>query len=429
MTTNYRYHFCDFQCMEKCAWRCEHLQCSKLCCEPCDRELCEHPNTALIKECQHPSIGVCGEKMPRLCRVCNKDEVEEIFFGNEDEEDARFIELEDCKHVIEVEGLIGWMKADPEQDETSSNGNRNSIQFKKCPKCKTNIRCTKSLNTFIQASLRDIQQVKLKTCGVPKVNKMTQCHLFERVNAILENEPVNKDSLHLRSIYREILNETKLKGKFAQPKPNQTLIELNNKLDLVEKLKEVYSAFDGREKSLQNLCTDAIEKFDRRIRMASSFIKDYKNCEQQRVDISTEISFLELMSSVIVKACSQPFNDIGKKFLNDAFILANKYGSATESVRKEFKDIVSEASKHSSGIGIPMEDKEMILKAMGLSRGHWYKCPNGHVYAIGECGGATQRSKCPECGRTIGGGSHTLESDNAVATEMDGATVAAWPPR
>ena len=55
-----------------------------------------------------------------------------------------------------------------------------------------------------------------------------------------------------------------------------------------------------------------------------------------------------------------------------------------------------------------------------------YKCPNGHIYAIGECGGAMQESQCPECGAKIGGRSHTLTSGNSVAREMDGARFAAW---
>ena len=29
---------------------------------------------------------------------------------------------------------------------------------------------------------------------------------------------------------------------------------------------------------------------------------------------------------------------------------------------------------------------EMIIKALGLGSGHWYTCPNGHPYAIGDCG-------------------------------------------
>lgn len=39
----------------------------------------------------------------------------------------------------------------------------------------------------------------------------------------------------------------------------------------------------------------------------------------------------------------------------------------------------------------------MIIKAIGLSSGHWYECPNGHPYVIGECGGAMEKTKCPEC--------------------------------
>ena len=34
-------------------------------------------------------------------------------------------------------------------------------------------------------------------------------------------------------------------------------------------------------------------------------------------------------------------------------------------------------------------ERSQIVKAMGMGLGHWFKCPNGHVYAIGECGGAT----------------------------------------
>ena len=56
----------------------------------------------------------------------------------------------------------------------------------------------------------------------------------------------------------------------------------------------------------------------------------------------------------------------------------------------------------------------MIVKAMNFSQGHWYKCPNGHIYAIGECGGAMQESRCPECNARIGGTSHNLIPGNQV---------------
>jgi hypothetical protein len=74
-----------------------------------------------------------------------------------------------------------------------------------------------------------------------------------------------------------------------------------------------------------------------------------------------------------------------------------------------------------SGLQITQDEKVMILEAMKLQQGHWYKCKNGHVYCITECGGAMEESKCPECGARIGGTNHALVGDNAVATEMDGA--------
>lgn len=77
------------------------------------------------------------------------------------------------------------------------------------------------------------------------------------------------------------------------------------------------------------------------------------------------------------------------------------------------------------------EERRMIVEAMkhdlGYKQGNWFKCPNGHYYCIGECGGAMQESKCPDCGATIGGTQHRLTSDNTFAPEMDGATHAAWP--
>ncbi|KNC53025.1 uncharacterized protein AMSG_09316 [Thecamonas trahens ATCC 50062] len=53
------------------------------------------------------------------------------------------------------------------------------------------------------------------------------------------------------------------------------------------------------------------------------------------------------------------------------------------------------------------------------SQGHFFKCPNGHIYVITECGGAMVQGACNECGATIGGASHRLRGDNAVASLDD----------
>ena len=49
-------------------------------------------------------------------------------------------------------------------------------------------------------------------------------------------------------------------------------------------------------------------------------------------------------------------------------------------------------------------ENEPGLRGTGYNgSGHEYRCVNGHIYFIGNCGGAMEESRCPECGEVIGG--------------------------
>jgi hypothetical protein len=50
--------------------------------------------------------------------------------------------------------------------------------------------------------------------------------------------------------------------------------------------------------------------------------------------------------------------------------------------------------------------------------GHFNRCSCGFIYVIGECGGAMQAMRCPECRRTIGGANHNLQEGNAPAIDF-----------
>lgn len=91
-------------------------------------------------------------------------------------------------------------------------------------------------------------------------------------------------------------------------------------------------------------------------------------------------------------------------------------------------ELIDKTKRKRTGVclGIGNEERLMILKAMQLKQGHWYNCPNGHVYCITECGGAMEEAECNECHAKIGGLRHTLREDNRVATGMDGSVHAAW---
>ena len=101
-------------CKKKCSWRCRHHKCTKLCGELCDRPRCDKPCNKILRcgrkqdpHRPHRCRGLCGE--PCICAVCekndNRDPITEIMFGMEEDEDALFIQLPDCKHIFAVKGL------------------------------------------------------------------------------------------------------------------------------------------------------------------------------------------------------------------------------------------------------------------------------------------------------------------------------------
>ncbi|KAJ8042120.1 NFX1-type zinc finger-containing protein 1 [Holothuria leucospilota] len=75
-------------CREPCQWRCKHQRCLLSCGSDCMRSVCNKPCDKKIS-CGHFCIGICGEPCPTLCRICDKEDVTTILFGNEDELDAR----------------------------------------------------------------------------------------------------------------------------------------------------------------------------------------------------------------------------------------------------------------------------------------------------------------------------------------------------
>ena len=85
-------------------------------------------------------IGLCGDPCPRWCRICDEKKVKEIFFGNEDEPNARFVFLKDCKHIVEVNGMKDWLNSRHDLMNEETTDKNNAIQFPECPKCKTQIR-------------------------------------------------------------------------------------------------------------------------------------------------------------------------------------------------------------------------------------------------------------------------------------------------
>ena len=85
----------------------------------------------------------------------------------------------------------------------------------------------------------------------------------------------------------------------------------------------------------------------------------------------------------------------------------------------DFEDLKTTARRLKENIND--NDISSIVRAVNQAEGeyyerswssHWYECPNGHPYFIGECGGAMETSRCLECNEQIGGGQHRLLQGN-----------------
>ena len=94
-------------CRESCSWECQHYKCFKRCYEICDRPRCNEPCEKILP-CYHACRGLMCEK-ECICAVCMTNDggvpITELRFGGEDEEDARFIKLPDCGHILAVSDL------------------------------------------------------------------------------------------------------------------------------------------------------------------------------------------------------------------------------------------------------------------------------------------------------------------------------------
>ncbi|XP_072308696.1 NFX1-type zinc finger-containing protein 1-like [Eucyclogobius newberryi] len=399
------------RCVEPCAWQCPHQTCTKLCHEPCDRPPCDEPCDKALP-CGHPCIGLCGEKCPGKCRVCDREEVTEIFFGFEQEEDALFIQLQDCGHIIERRAMDQYMEMDERQQE---NEEQVAIKLKECPKCRTPIRKNLRYGSHINRCLAEIELVKQKIAG--------------------NQEDIQAKTLALRKLWRENKHKAEFNYEFDKIKdqlksPHLSSADLwvvENKMDFFTRVAKLLVM------ERENMSSSEGELFKERIQEFVGLLQapQQRFTEQQVFDLERELRRLTLLaklnahSKMALNRGQRGNIQMEEQTLRD--ILA-KCGPFTEGDEAGVKQILELLKKKFplTGLGISDEERKMIVSAIQLP-GHWFKCPNGHVYLISDCGGATESRKCPDCNAVIGGASHRVTSGNQLASEMDGAQRPAWP--
>jgi hypothetical protein len=408
-------------CKEECTRKCDHQTCTNYCGDICSVPPCEE-NCKKTLKCGHQCIGFCGDPCPPKCLICDKEELTEVFFGSEDE-DARYIVLNDCGHIFESTGMEQWLHRDEEE-----------IGFKLCPKCKTAIKTTQRYSDCIKQALADVAFVKTNVHGTKKENDDKRVHLEQKLALLLHTSKIRLGSFCQTLEKTLVVLENRLKvtrkGKF-QPINKHELSAVESKLQIIEHIENICSKKkttavleDGPP---ADICLPQVEFIMQIVNRDLDCITEQEiddvDFELSRLSRIMEFNQIKASSSFRFRLTDSKIKLIVTRIEGILFDL-KKF---SEECEKSVVQLLKELSKLvASAIGISEMEKREIVKAMGFKQGHWFKCRNGHPYVIADCGGAMVESVCNECGERIGGANHSLRADNAVATEMDGARYGAW---
>jgi hypothetical protein len=343
---------------------------------------------------------------------------------------SRFVYLPDCGHTIEVSALDTWMLMENEE---------NGIRRKCCPRCQTVINSCLRYGDVIKKNFEDIVLVKNKIFDMRRHPKEFAKAVKARIRLLSEFSVGGRWWSTMKHPIKSLITGTlshldqlvtPSKGKYRhQSLDGDQRHKIQVTFDVINRMCKLIHAIHFTSVRLEpNHIKDLLDQLQT---IFTSFNGRNRICNQEYRDFIHEIERLDLIRAYYLLLCSPCYSAGHPSVPKLAAIKRNLMEDVTklDDPRKtETVELLEEAAEMlKSPLGINKEEKEQIVKAMGMRQGHWFKCPNGHVYVIGDCGGATEESTCNECGAKIGGGSHRLRQDNQLAPEMDGATRGAWP--
>ncbi|XP_046667701.1 NFX1-type zinc finger-containing protein 1-like isoform X2 [Homalodisca vitripennis] len=418
-------------CKEPCDYQCIHSRCTKKCGDLCDRKPCTEP-CYLSLPCSHPCVGFCGEPCPP-CKQCFPEHYEEFFFtGEETEEDAKWVLLNDCKHVIEVTGLETWLGMDQEGSE---------IKLKACPKCRHTepnryISTTQRYLNEVKRTFIDIQAVKQKIFGQVEEIRNKRKELLKEISKIspkemegFNNEDQSEDKL--KTLRESLLVEL----KYVKNKRRNEIS--THKASLLNFMASIYLAIQERVvNDWKNLTEANKKKAFKHVNFYITILNQRKEkiSEEEILSFNREVDRLHrifdllLLESTANFLALASFNaDIQKKVREFHVDLKQKIYSLkpyNESEDKEVKEILKEVSKKLNTV-VSDEERRMVHRAMATSfnggersTNRWYRCGGCRdVYCVANCGAINQIAKCGRCGHTIGDQSRIRNEEMARALQ------------
>ena len=110
--------------------------------------------------------------------------------------------------------------------------------------------------------------------------------------------------------------------------------------------------------------------------------------EQQTKDLEAELNRIRRLIYIqaLVTSLKQTLKTEEQEGIDTMQYLTKKAGPFTADDQQKFDSLVKrlEHLKNLPGLGTTERERLQIVQGINLAKGHWYVCPNGHPYVIGD---------------------------------------------
>ncbi|KAG4293627.1 hypothetical protein FPRO06_00212 [Fusarium proliferatum] len=163
------------------------------------------------------------------------------------------------------------------------------------------------------------------------------------------------------------------------------------------------------------------------LRSCEKLIEQAQQAKLPRIVVAATLAFARVSQLLAWRSQAADKSSVQKS--------EEKNTEAVEDRMNTARQLLHKALEHCSQLGNSDEMKERVQAMLGLFEpryeevtpeelasiksamvsgrggiathsGHWYRCVNGHPFAIGECGMPMEVARCSECGAPIGGRNH-----------------------
>lgn len=288
------------------------------------------------------------------------------------DESDRFVKLQNCGHVFESSGLDTWM-----QTEQAESG-KNVISPKQCPKCRRPITRSLRYGNHVKAKRRQIEGVKKRIQEIEMTN--------EGIRRLQEADIEGAVEIFVSAIEKY---EANFEAYFALGSASCFHSKFEEGIHLFQFVvmhSPLASAVNSVESSKQPMRVEGVPYAHRWMEKLGAIVENTASCAL----LSDSKANKQLAIMALVQWASA-LSDMG---CFPAAIKVCNIVVKEEPSNKKAKQTLARARKRKKSHMALVE--VMMMEEVG-QRGHWYQCPNGHYYVVGECSGPMQVSVCPDC--------------------------------